>query len=293
MFFLENQYLKIRIANIGAELQSVYSKVRDVEYIWHGESGIYKKHAPNLFPFIGNIKNEKITYDYKNKLLTLPMPKHGFAKDLEFQVIDQGQNFVVLQLEDNETTKTMYPYDFSFAIRYELNGESLIQSYLITNRDAEKMPYHVGAHTAFSCELSILDQFEDYYLQFKDTLCFAYNMDEAGNYLNHIKTFLDLPEKMYLEKENFKRNAYVLDDIRYKKVTLKCNNHQRGVQVDFSDFPLLTLWTPQDRSSFICIEPWAGITDFAINTGNAEDKSFINILNPGESKQFTQKFLFF
>lgn len=293
MFFLENQYLKVEISRHGAELQSVYSKVRNMEYIWHGKTGSYKKHAPNLFPFIGNIKDEEVVYTYLDKVVTLPMTKHGFVKDLEFILKEKGDTFVVLELKANDVTKTMYPYNFTLVIRYDLNIETLTQSYRVINHDEDMMPYHIGAHTAFSCELLSKDKFEDYYLQFKDTLCFTYNMDDNGTYLNHIKTFLDLPEKMHLEKESFKKNAYVLDDIVHKRVTLKCKNHQNGVEVQFDDFPLVTLWSPQDESSFVCIEPWAGITDFTVNSGHAEDKCFINILNPGESKEFTQTFTFF
>ena len=56
----------------------------------------------------------------------------------------------------------------------------------------------------------------------------------------------------------------------------------RGVEMDFSQFPLLGIWSAQNDGPYVCLEPWAGRCD---DEGFCEDiskKPGINQAKPGE-----------
>lgn len=288
MYRLENELLKIEIESKGAELKSVFGKIDKIEYIWPGTEGSFQKSAPNLFPFIGNIKNGEINYPYKGKRIILPMDKHGFVRDMEFELIKEEKDILEFQLKWNELLKSKYPYEFLFKVKYELKENILIQSYIVENIDEEPMFYHVGGHTAFNCEYMKEDKFEDYYLKFYDKKCIEYNMDKGGQFVSSEKINLDLEDPFKLYKKRFKEHAYVLDEIKNKKISLRKNNSKNGVDIEFDDFPLVTLWSSGDNSKFICLEPWVGTTDFIENSGKVEEKYLIEQLEPKNKKEYKQ-----
>ncbi|MGL4308618.1 MAG: aldose 1-epimerase family protein [Cetobacterium sp.] len=292
MYKLENDKLIVEVNEIGGELKRVFSKEKEIEYIWHGKTGSFLKSAPNLFPFIGNIKNGEIDYPYDGKRITLPMDKHGFVREALFQVIEKNDTKIVFQLKSSEELKNKYPYEFIFKIEYILEDNNLIQKYIVENEDKCEMYYHVGGHTAFSCKYRDRDTFEDFYLEFNDEKCIEYNMDKGGQFVSSEKIELELEKPFKLYKKRFKEHAYVLDELKNKKISLKNKNSNHGIELEFEDFPLVTLWSNGDESEFICIEPWAGTTDFVENTGRVEEKYCINKLESKNKKEFIQKIKF-
>ena len=47
--------LKIQVSDDGAELCSVYDKVRGREALWTADPKYWARHAPVLFPFVGKV----------------------------------------------------------------------------------------------------------------------------------------------------------------------------------------------------------------------------------------------
>jgi len=62
MYFIENEFLKIEVCSIGAELFSIYDKKKNVEYLWQGDPVYWKRRAPVLFPIVGNLKEDIYIY---------------------------------------------------------------------------------------------------------------------------------------------------------------------------------------------------------------------------------------
>ena len=50
MRIIENELLKVSIADLGAELSSVYDKETSTERIWDANPDVWNRHAPILFP---------------------------------------------------------------------------------------------------------------------------------------------------------------------------------------------------------------------------------------------------
>ncbi len=165
MFILENEILKVEIAPKGAELQSILNAVTGIEYLWNGNPAFWSKRSPVLFPIVGSLKNN--TYFYQGK--SYQLSRHGFARDMEFEVEKQNQKEITLLLRSNAETKKNYPFDFEFRIRYQIIGDELSTEYLITNTGKALLIFSVGGHPAFRLPLTTDTNFDDYYLKFEET----------------------------------------------------------------------------------------------------------------------------
>ena len=60
---LENESLKIRIADAGAELCAVWDKELAAERLWSADPAVWNRHAPILFPFVGRVIGGKYRID--------------------------------------------------------------------------------------------------------------------------------------------------------------------------------------------------------------------------------------
>ena len=76
---LENEKLKISVAEHGAELCHLINKSTGAEYIWSGEA-YWKRHSLVLFPFVGAVSGGRYRTDGKE----YEMGQHGFARDMDF-----------------------------------------------------------------------------------------------------------------------------------------------------------------------------------------------------------------
>lgn len=295
MVKIENGKLTVLINKFGAELKSVINKENGIEYIWPGTEGSFKKSAPNLFPFIGNILSGKIDYPLgKNERVTLPMTKHGFARDLDFEILEVTSTTAKFQLKPNLYTEERYPYNFSLIVEYILVEDTLHHNYIVKNNDVVEMYYQIGGHTAFYCNYNNDKTFENYYLELKEDKCNLYKIDERNkSFIYDIPEKITMCEKFYLSKEKFAKDALVLEGMREKKINIKHLNSSHGIEFKFENLPVLALWTSVDSSEFICLEPWAGITDFTSGSNKVENKKGIQRLNSNEQKKYSQIIRFY
>jgi galactose mutarotase-like enzyme len=149
---IQNQAIKAVIKTKGAELSSLQKE--DKNYIWEINSEFWNKTSPILFPIVGALKNGE--YFYEGNVYKLS--RHGFARDFEFEVIENSENTVVFSLKSNEETLKVYPFHFELQLSYILEGNKLVVKYEIINHSSEKMYYSIGAHPAFNID----GNFEDF-----------------------------------------------------------------------------------------------------------------------------------
>src|ERR1700712_3193755 len=105
MFTIENTHLKVLINPKGAELQSIYNKVLQMEYMWNADPAFWGKHSPVLFPIVGGLKAE--TYYFGDK--SYQLSRHGFAREMDFTVSAQSSNTIIFTLQSNEATLAKFP----------------------------------------------------------------------------------------------------------------------------------------------------------------------------------------
>ena len=92
MVELKNEALTVKVAEKGAELQSVKDSAGR-EFMWQAGKE-WPRHSPILFPLVCSVNDE--TYRTEGKEYHLS--RHGFARDAEFAVISQSDEKVTLAL---------------------------------------------------------------------------------------------------------------------------------------------------------------------------------------------------
>ena len=142
---MENENLRVQISDHGAELSSIYDKAADREAVWIGDPAFWNRHAPVLFPFVGKVNGGF----YTHKGVKYPMGQHGFARDNEFECIENTENKTVHRLVSTEETKKVYPFDFAFTVTQELSGRTLTITWNVENTGDDDMYFSVGGHPAF------------------------------------------------------------------------------------------------------------------------------------------------
>jgi galactose mutarotase-like enzyme len=162
MVTLENNFLIVKIKPKGAELNSVFNKLTKLEYMWSGDPKVWGKTSPVLFPIVGQLRNN--IYLYKDNAWSLP--RHGFARDMEFTIDEQNESEVVFCLTDSESSLQKYPFRFTLLMKYVLREESLQVIYTVKNNNEDPMYFSLGAHPAFKVPLIEGTSYNDYYLLF-------------------------------------------------------------------------------------------------------------------------------
>ncbi|MCG3710500.1 aldose 1-epimerase family protein [Aliarcobacter butzleri] len=268
---IKNSFIKAQIKSFGAELNSLRKIDNDFEYIWQADSQYWARHSPVLFPIVGRLKND--SYFYKDKKYSLS--QHGFARDKEFEIVQNEANFIEFRLKSDEKSLEFYPFFFELDIGYKLDKNSLIVSYKVKNKSDEKMYFSIGAHPAFNTQVGDFLEFEN----IKTTK--RYFLDEKG--LIYKNQDLNLENsKLYLDKDLFKDDALVFNDSTIKQITLKNIENKSRVKVKFDNFPYLGIWSKPNDAPFVCIEPWFGVADEENANQKIEDKKGILSLEKEE-----------
>lgn len=269
---------------MGGELVSLRDW-QGTEYIWGGDPAYWSGRNPILFPIVGGLKDGKVEIGGR----TFEMARHGFARRSEFEAVDQGDDFVEFELRESAETLRQYPFPFSLRVLHQLSEDGFSTRFTVANTGDAPMPFCIGGHTAFRCPLEEGEQFEDYQLVFDTTESAASILPgpdgcllywEDGPILDHTDA-IDLDHSLFDQMDTL-----IYDRLRSKTVRLRHRNTGRGVQVDFSEFPLVAFWTaPGKNAPYICIEPWQGCAAFDNESGRFEDKPHCIVLQPGESKK--------
>jgi galactose mutarotase-like enzyme len=256
----------------GAELFSL--KKAGKNYIWDINSDFWNKTSPILFPIVGALKNNE--YQFLNK--TYQLPRHGFARDLEFEIINKNEDFVTFSLKSSEKTLEVYPFQFELKISYTLEEEKLIVKYEVINLSEEKMYYSIGAHPAFSVDGNF-DEFSLIFDEEKELETYKLDKDLFSGKTEKVAL---RGRKLPLNYNIFAKDALVFKNSVTQSLTLIKNNNP-VLKVEFSEFPYLGIWT-KENAPFLCIEPWLGIADNVDSTGNLTQKEGINTLDPKTEK---------
>ncbi|MNK73798.1 Aldose 1-epimerase [compost metagenome] len=274
---ISNSILKASIKHAGAELFSIKDNL-DNEYIWEGNPDFWGKHSPVLFPIVGTLKNNTYTINEKEYHL----PRHGFARDMEFSLIEKTENKAVFSLKSSEETLQKYPFEFELQLIYTLTENSLELTYKVINEGKEKMPFSIGAHPA----IALPNNFEDYAFQFEKEENLKYYLLENDLISSKTKILETKNNLVPINYELFKNDALIFKTLESKSLTI-LNNLKPYIKVSYNDFPSLGIWT-KENAPFICIEPWLGYSDTDENTGDLYKKEGILILD--ENKAFSAKF---
>lgn len=266
VFELYNDFLRVKINSIGAELCSVYSNKYKLEYIWQADKEVWPRFAPNLFPIVGKLKSD--TFVYNNKEYDLS--QHGFARDSEFICTEINDNSICFELPANENTLEKFPFHFNLQIKYVLNETTLSVFYYVFNPDNHELLFSIGAHPGFNCPLLSDEKFTDYVLEFNSLDSIKVNRLQSG-LIDDDTYIINLDDhRLNVKPSLFENDALVLKNNQVNQVKLFSSKSGRGVEMICDDWPYFGIWTKKQTEKFVCLEPWFGIAD-NINTNQILD----------------------
>lgn len=277
MIHLQNEHLSVSVHPKGAELQRLCRKDNGLEYLWSGDPAYWGKHSPILFPIVGSLKDN--TYTFEGKSYTLP--RHGFARDRDFEATTVSDQEAVFTLKDDEETRKVYPFAFELRLRYKLQGAQLEVGYEVYNPGTVPLYFSIGGHPAFSVPLETGNSYEDYALLFDR----AETADRWPLQDGLLKTtalpFFTGTQLVPLTHELFADDAIVLKGLHSDTVTLKSDKGSHGLRFHIGGWPDLGIWAAP-KAPFVCIEPWQGHADYVNHDQQLVHKEGVVKLGPSE-----------
>lgn len=234
---------------------------------------------PILFPFAARTFHKGKIENWKSPAgAVLPMPKHGFARDGEFEVMEADESSVVLKLIPGEADSEAYPFAYEFRVIYRFSMLSLEVEFLLANLGREKIPWSAGHHFYFTLPW------------------------HAGYGRGNYRIVLPRCKAVYhaadgsLVPNDFKGGEVSMDDaslvdrihfrLKESRVRFGLKNGEEDVTLVISDAarPLpgtaLVTWTESPDSPFYCVEPWMGPPN------SPEHKKGLHWVEPGETGSF-------
>jgi galactose mutarotase-like enzyme len=288
MYTLQNKKLKVTINPFGAELVSVVDINSGFEFMYDANPNFWKRHAPNLFPIVGRLKDNSYFYQGKE----YKMSQHGFARDSMFELIEESNDTLIFSLSDNEESLKIYPFHFNFIIVYKLEDDHINITYRVNNPSKSELLFSVGAHPGFSFDESQV--IDDYKISISPSIeNKQFVLDGAS--VNPVPSIKEERLSSFpISMQTFKNDALIYsDDI--DSITMESTKSNHKVIVDMKGFPYVGIWTTdnkKEKSPFLCIEPWHGIADFTDHDKNLETKRGINKLGSNETFESTYTITF-
>lgn len=281
---LKNENLKIEVNLHGAELKSLYNMDTDTEYLWCADPAYWNRTSPVLFPFVGGVKNGV----YRHNGEEYRIGQHGFARDREFALVSRTEDTVWFSLEDDESSRMIYPFAFRLEIGYQLLKDGVKVMWRVKNPAETDMYFSIGAHPAFNCPLRKGEKQTDYSIRLQggdgnDVEAFVNTIFGQGGTVTAEHETVELNHGLLsITEHTFDNDAKVIENAQVQRVALIDESGEEILAVEF-DAPLVGIWSPPKKNApFVCIEPWYGRCDSEVFAGELKDREWEQVLKPGE-----------
>lgn len=275
---IENENLKLTVADHGAEIKSLIRKSDNRELMWQADPAFWGRTSPVLFPVVGCYFEKQSIYKGK----TYEMGQHGFARDMDFTLMASDAASLTFELADDETTHEKYPFAFRLTIRYELLENAVNVCWKVENTNDETIYFSIGAHPAFNCDL------DKDYLKFEkggkpiSELTANIIANDGSGCLSDAQDHYQLENGILkMSDELFAKDALVVEKHQADSVTILDENRNPIIKVTCPT-PLFGVWSPTGKHApFVCIEPWYGRCDRVGFSKRLEEREYGNELAAG------------
>ncbi len=284
---ISNQKLEIGVKEHGAELCSIIRKSDGREYMWQASPEYWKRHSPVLFPIVGSLWNKEMRQDGK----TYTMGQHGFARDMDFELIEKSADTLRYRLTSSEETKRLYPYDFILEIGYKLADNKVTVEWKVKNPSEQEIHFQIGAHPAFNYMNYNPEAETIGYFKFdKEDDTYTLSLVGEKGCLKEERAQLATEKGILpINRHSFDNDAIILENDQVHSVTLLDADKKAYLTLRY-EAPVIGLWSParDGYAPFVCIEPWYGRCDRENYTGEYSQKDWMQHLAPG--KEFDVKY---
>jgi galactose mutarotase-like enzyme len=277
---IASDFLTAQINPFGAELNSL----RDSEgrqLMTDADPAFWTGHAPVLFPIVGRVNNDR----YRLDGVEYELPKHGFARRSQFDVVQSDTASATFRLTDSDVTRPHYPFAFALEMAFALNEWTLSITATVRNTGDISMPASFGFHPAFAWPLPYGGSKEEHQVQFEhDEPGALKEITPDGLIATAERATLVEGNVLQLKDALFTNDALVWDGLASRRVHYGVPG-KPGLSVAFPDMDKLGIWM-KPGAHFVCIEPWAGIADPEDYAGDFMEKPGIFEVAAQESRAF-------
>ncbi len=271
------------VALKGAELVSLKDGAGD-ELLWQAGPE-WPRHAPVLFPVVGRLTDDALRHAGETYRVT----QHGFARDMDFALVERSATRVVLALTDNEATRALYPFAFRLEMDVSVERNALSVVSRVSNPGKGELPFSIGAHPGFRWPLADGVPKDRHVLEFGARETGKRRTVEGGLLGPEAPLPFD-GDRLPLDPALFSSDALVIPDARSKSVRY-CALAQdgevlRSMTVSWRGYEDLGVWSAPKGAPFLCIEPWRGMASFVGWDGEFRDKPGVVRLQAGEVMEF-------
>ncbi len=280
LYTISNSFIKAEIESKGAELKSL--KKGEREYMWGADPAFWGRTSPVLFPIVGSLKNKQFTHAGRS----YAMGQHGFARDTEFELVEQREDYICFRLCSNEETLRRFPYQFNLEIAYELKASSVRVIWKVANPADAVLDFSIGAHPAFLCPMEG-HSFALYRGEKPVEMLNFRKLSSAGTLVRKDYSVETPGGRLPISVDLFREDALVVEDPTITRIALVNPEGKEYLTVNFNA-DLFGLWSPAGKGApFVCIEPWYGRCDADDFDGDFENREYCHHLNPKEKFEKT------
>ena len=276
IYTISNINTKVNINSLGAEVRSVVHCGK--ERTWQNESGEWAGCAILLFPFAGfnHLFFDGVDYGVQ---------KHGFCRDEEFNLVMQGEDFIEFELTQNERTGAVYPFDFSFKVRYALIDGGYSITYTVKNLGDKLMPLACGGHESFALDKEV----PAYFVEFERAEKFDFLIaNRSGRLTGEVESHGEGNILSLEEEFTCNSSTVILEDVNSRRVALKDKEtREKIVEISFDGFSNLLLWHPHG-TKMLCIEPWQCLPSYVDEKKEFSRRKGVINLPSGSEISFTR-----
>lgn len=196
---------------------------------------------------------------------TLPMPFHGFARDVYWQVTDNQADRVTAVLTPEGVAHVCFPFDFAVRLTYRLGEEGLALDAEVSNNGHEAFPYALGFHPYLRAPLGPKGAVADASVALP--ACVQVRSDDGW------RTHRRQPrEAQRLAADEELVDSLLLTDLPsgYLELEDRASGMTGRVSVEGSEepFPYWVIWSASPDSPYVCLEPWSDVPN-ALNRPRA------------------------
>ena len=270
MITIKNNVITAKFNEVSAELKSlVYS---GTEYIWNGDPNFWTGSCPILFPICSGLKDDEYYLDGKKYTLQ----KHGYARFCTFEVENQQEDSVTFLLRSDDESKKSYPFDYELRVIYKLEDKKLKVRYDIKNLSDDTMYFSIGSHEGYYGPEGI----EEYEVILPAPETLESSVLDGNVITDETVRVIENSDKIALKYDYFAVDALVFKNMKSRSAILEHKNSKKAVKVTFEGCDYFLIWTKPD-APYICLEPWAGITDNVNTDKNFKTKEGIKTIAAG------------
>jgi galactose mutarotase-like enzyme len=231
---------------------------------------------PILFPAVG-VSNGSRADAWDHNGVALPMPPHGWARNVYWQLVEQDAKSVTAVCLPNPGFKLGFPFDFELRLRNRLDAGVLVVETTITNTGSAAFPYALGFHPYLRAPLGAGGRREDCEIA-----------APAGTRLTTTdgwRTIARAPEAARTIPATASElpGSVVLADTGCQALEVVDRSSKLAARVSVEgsaeSHPVWVVWSAAPDSPYVCLEPWT-------DAPNALNRPGTRSLAPGGTHRY-------